>query len=333
MKEYDHSFHAFIQGIILLGFAMLILGLILTGNIVYYIAPVMMPFIYFALGSFFLLGIIQVFRSTKTDDHEHGNDCGCEHDHQIRGPIWLKLGIYSIFILPILFGFALPDRGLDSSVAANRGIQYGSGLDTQPTTDKANSSNQTARASDETEGKSRAEAYLEDPEGYMDALESGNSSNEDIPLDDEDHITEDKLYDDEWYDDYYDTLYDELITEKTIIVTDENYLDVMTVLDLHLDDFLGKEIEIIGFAYREPDFSEDQLVAARFAMTCCTADAGVYGTLIESEQAANFDDDTWFRAVGTIEKGKLYERSLPLVKDAQLQEIEEPESPYVYPAY
>ncbi|PIB49320.1 hypothetical protein AOA57_10930, partial [Pseudomonas sp. 2588-5] len=77
MKQpYDHSFHAFIQGIILVGFAMLMLHLILTGNIVYYIAPMMMPFIYFALVVFFLLGIIQVFRSTTKTDHDH-HECAC----------------------------------------------------------------------------------------------------------------------------------------------------------------------------------------------------------------------------------------------------------------
>lgn len=330
MKEYDHSFHAYIQGIILLGFALLILALILTGNIVYYIAPVMMPFIYFALVSFFLLGIIQVFRSTTSNSHEHGNDCGCEHDHQIRGPIWLKLGVYSIFILPILFGFVLPDRALDSSVAANRGVQYGSGLYTQPTDD---SNRPTARATEQTEEFSRAEAYLEDPEGYMDGVGSGISSDEDVRLDEEEHITEDNLYSDDWYDEYYEILYEELVNEDTIIVTDENYLDVLTVLDLHLEEFIGKEIEIIGFTYRDPDFSDDQLVAARFAMTCCTADAGVYGTLIESEQSANFNDDTWFHAVGTISRGELDDRPLPLIIDAQLQEIEEPDSPYVYPSY
>lgn len=322
MKEYDHSFHAYIQGIILLGFALLILALVLKGNIIYYIAPGMMPFIYFALGCFFLLGTIQIFRSTKSDSHDHGHDCTCEHDHQIRGPIWLKLGIYSIFILPIVFGFVLPDRGLDSSVAANRGIVYGSGQDMERSTD--DSSRSSATTSEDTEATPRADAYLEDPEGYMEELKSANE---------EEPITEDKFYDDEWYDDYYESIHEELINEDKIIVTDKNYLDVMTVLDLYLEDYLGKQMEIIGFAYREPDFSGDQLVAARFAMTCCTADASVYGTLIESEQSASFDDDMWFRAIGTIEEGELYDRRLPLISDALMQEIEEPDNPYVYGSY
>ncbi|WP_256592486.1 DUF1980 domain-containing protein, partial [Pseudomonas sp. 2995-3] len=67
----------------------------MTGNIVYYIAPMMMPFIYFAMVTFFLLGIIQIFRSTKKEEH-HDTSCQCNHDHQIKGPTPVKLLIYSI---------------------------------------------------------------------------------------------------------------------------------------------------------------------------------------------------------------------------------------------
>ncbi|MCD8502547.1 MAG: DUF1980 domain-containing protein [Bacillaceae bacterium] len=45
-EDSDLSFHTYLRGIILIGFALLILGLIVTDNIKYYIAPKMMPFIY-----------------------------------------------------------------------------------------------------------------------------------------------------------------------------------------------------------------------------------------------------------------------------------------------
>ncbi|MBU9714748.1 TIGR03943 family putative permease subunit [Evansella tamaricis] len=314
MKKYDHSFHAYIQGIILIGFALLILGLIMTGNIVYYIAPSMMPFIYFALGTFFLLGIMQVFRSTKKDSHQ--DSCSCEADHQIKGPFPVKLLIYSIFILPILFGFILPDRALDSSVAANRGIQYGSGLGINQVSGEGESS------------LSRAEAYLDDPEGYINSLSENNGETDDI-----EHFQLEDFYDQDWYDDYYSELADEFAVEDTITVTEQNYLDVMTVLDIYLDRFIGKEIEILGFAYREEDFEDHQIVIARFSMTCCTADAGVYGTLVESQEAKDFEEDTWLFARGTIKKGQYNDFIIPIIEDAYLVEVEQPATPYVYPNF
>ncbi|SER46934.1 TIGR03943 family putative permease subunit [Salipaludibacillus aurantiacus] len=319
MKNYDYSFHAFIQGIILIGFAMLILSLVLTGNIVYYIAPSMMPFIYFALVTFFILGIVQVFRSTKNDEED--SSCGCEHEHQISGPSWLKLIIYGIFILPVLFGFTLPDRSLDSSVAANRGIQFGGGSNPQAAEGNVNSATEA-----ENGNTARAEAYLDDPEGYLDSI--GASSEEE-----EEHYTMEEVYDEEWFDDYYQELAEEMLEKDTVLVTDENYLDMMTVLDLYLDEFIGNGIEITGFAYREPGFDPDQIVAARFAMTCCTADASVYGTMIEAAESGNVEDDTWIVAWGTIEKGHYKDQQIPVVTDAHIEEIDEPESPYVYPNF
>jgi putative membrane protein len=323
MKQpYDHSFHAFIQGIILVGFAMLMLHLILTGNIVYYIAPTMMPFIYFALVVFFLLGIIQVFRSTTKTDHDH-HDCACEHDHHIKGPSWVKTIIYSIFILPIVLGFALPDRSLDSSVAANRGIQFGGGGSPSSATDNDNSVDKTAQGNNGS--TSRAEAFLEDPEGYMENLTAQSGE--------EEHYQFEDIYDEGWFDDYYAELYEELMNNTVIEVTEDNYLDVMTVLDLYLDDFIGKEMEIVGFAYRETDFHSNQIVAARFAMTCCTADASVYGTMIESEESSRFEEDTWIYARGTIKKDHYNDQPIPVLVDAHIQEVEEPDSPYVYPSF
>ncbi|MDQ0256168.1 putative membrane protein [Evansella vedderi] len=319
MKSYDHSFHAYIQGIILIGFALLMLWLVLSGNIVFYIAPMMMPFIYFAMITFFVLGIMQIFRSTSKDG-EGEHQCSCESDHQIKGPAWVKVLIYSIFIFPIIFGFVLPDRMLNSEAAANRGIQYGSGLNINTTQDG------TQGISSEEGSTSRADAFLEDPESYYD----NNFGQDD---DDIEHFQIEDFYDQDWFNEFYEEFAYELEQEDVITVTEENYLDVMTVLDLYLDRFVGKEIEIIGFAFREPDFEDHQIVIARFAMTCCTADVGVYGTLIESDEAHYFDDDTWLYAKGTITKGQYHDFVLPIIVDSYLVEVDQPDTPYVYPSF
>ncbi|ADU30038.1 TIGR03943 family putative permease subunit [Evansella cellulosilytica] len=321
MKSYDHSFHAYIQGIILIGFALLMLGFILSGNIIYYIAPTMMPFIYFAMVTFFFLGIVQIFRSSSknTDDAHH---CTCDHDHQIKGPLWVKVMIYSIFILPILLGFIVPDRALNSDMAAARGVQLGSGLNNNTTANITQNNERT-----EVSETARADAFLENPDEYISNLEQYGTD------DDIEHYQIEDLYDQDWFTEYYIELADELESAEKITVTEENYLDVMTVLDLYLDRFIGKEIEIVGFVYREADFEPNELVVARFSMTCCTADAGVYGTLIESEDASKFEKDTWVYASGTIKKGQYHDFQIPVLTDTYLVEVDEPDSPYVYPSF
>ncbi|GAA0380249.1 TIGR03943 family putative permease subunit [Bacillus horti] len=328
------GFHAFLRGIILFGFTMLLLGFIISGNITYYIAPKMMPFIYFAVISFFLLSIAQIWRSTSKGQED---ECDCEGDHQLPTANWKKVGIYSIFVLPLIMGFVLPDKVLDSSVAANRGVQLGAGVysnsNANPAAETSSLGASTAaiKVSDEVNQNQNAVAQEEEDIDYMERIEElMDQKNED---DDIEHFTIEDQYSSEGFFDYYDELVAEILTNDTIIVTDENYLDMMTVLDLYLDEFIGKTIEIKGFTYREPEMAQDELVAARFSMTCCTADSTVYGLLVKGEQTRQFDNDTWIIVTGTIEETLYNDWPIPMVRLNSVQEIDEPDTPYVYPNY
>ncbi|MEH7266330.1 DUF1980 domain-containing protein, partial [Priestia megaterium] len=119
MKKIDQQFVVYIRGILLIGFSLLMFKLILTGKIVQYIAPKMMPFILFSSGTFFLLGIIQIWRSSVNKDLT----CECSHDHMEKGKIRTTF-IYSLFLLPIMSGFLFSNHTLDSSVAVKRGLSF-----------------------------------------------------------------------------------------------------------------------------------------------------------------------------------------------------------------
>lgn len=316
-NKSDLGFHAYIRGIILIGFALLILAFIITGNIKYYIAPTMMPFIYFATIVFLLLGVIQIIRSTAKGQEEE-QLCDCGTDHTMSGSPVTKLLIYSIFVIPIVLGFVLPDKVLDSSVAANRGIQYGSGI----LTDQAAASNRV-----EQNTTSKAEAFLDDPDAYFEQLEAG------IDNEEEEHFTAEDYYTQEGFNQYYDELAEEFLTAEKIVVTEENYLDVMTMLDLQLDRFIGHSIETVGFVYREPEFEDNQLVVARFGMTCCVADASVYGTMVVANDASQFENDTWVRVTGVLDRTEYNGFQMPLILLRDIEVVEEPDSPYVFPRF
>lgn len=330
------SFQHFFRAIILFGFALMILMLTVSGNIVYYIAPQMMPFIYFSISVFFLLGFVQLFRNPE-DNNDHCGCSGCGNDHSVSGRPWVKAVIYSIFIVPVLLGFSLPDEALDSSVAENRGIQYSSENVTQP----PDEADHTASAGDQEESKeqsknedddlSRAEAYLEDPDGYIDDL-SGENADEPSPPEDETFSTE-HLEDEDWYDEYYGEVADKLLEKDRIDVNDDNYLDVMTALDLFTEEFKDMPIELKGFGFHEEGLADNQIVSARFAMTCCTADVAVYGTVIESDSADKLAEDDWFKAEGTLDTTDLSGETVPVIKDAKIEPTAEPDTPYVYPSY
>jgi putative membrane protein len=325
----ERSFHAFLRGIIMFGFSMLMLGLILSGGIRYYIAPHMMPFVYFGMITFLILSIVQIWRSTsKKQDEDH---CDCGADHEMKGPALKKALIYFIFIFPLLVGFTIPDQMLGSSVASNRGIQLGSSqAQVQPDSSATAAQEEQVRQQEQTdpEQPKTADEYLAEIDQIRQEFEQ------------DEHFTFDETYNFDGFNDYYSEQAAKYANEDRIVITDDNFLDMMAVLELYLDEFVGKEIEIVGFVLRLPEFEADQMVAARFAMTCCVADVMPYGLLTQGEITRNFMNDTWVRVRGTIGMtddpyafDDEYAWKIPLIDVTEIEEVDEPEHPYVYPSF
>lgn len=318
-RENEWGFHAFFRGIILFGFTMFFLNLVLSGSIKLYIAPIMMPFIYFALVVFMLLSVVQIIRSTPKGQEEEV-ECDCGTNHQMTGSRWKKVMIYSIFIMPLLMGFMLPDKTLNSSVAAKRGVQLGSGIYSKPATDQIKTETKTL-SGEESRSTARADKYLAE-------LDKEGEEGQDI-----EHYTVEDTYSYDGFNDYYEKMVKDLTEQSLIVVEDENFLDIMTVMDLYLDDFLGKRVEIMGFVYREAGLKQDEMVVARFSMTCCTADSSVYGLLITGEQTRDYENDTWVRVTGTIDQREFNGWDIPLINVERVEEVDEPETPYVYQSF
>jgi putative membrane protein len=320
-RTRDYSFHLFIRGIILIGFAMLALKLILTGDILNFIAPKMMPFIYFATVTFLLLGIIQVWRSSSKEKDDLYCNCGVDHGNA-TGNILQSTIIYSIFIIPVVTGFLFSEVVIDSSVAAKRGVKF-SGTNPNPA---------TASEADEFD-QEKVLDYLDDPEEYISELQQtfgidGEDISSDIPLE---HPAGYQLQAPP--EGFYEELEQKLLDMDKIVVEEETYIQTMNIIDTNVDKFVGKKIEMIGFVYREPDFNENQMVVARFGLSCCVADSSVYGTLTTGDIVKDLADDQWVRVSGTITKTEYNEWTLPYLQVEELELIEQPKQPYIYENY
>ncbi|PGT91111.1 TIGR03943 family protein [Bacillus sp. AFS040349] len=310
-QHAQYRFQLYIRGIILIGFTLLMLKLVITGNMVHFIAPKMMPFMNFAIIVFALLGAIQIWRSCSKKQAELYCDCGT--DHAVSSSPIKTLLVYSLFVFPIITGFLFPDVVLDSSVAAKRGFK--TNLEEQDT--------------------SKAEAYLSDPEAYLNELDEsvGNkvaqSSNiPDVPLEHpEGFEVQEKPVD------FYAQLEQKMLEMETIQFTEENFIAMTSILDENPDKFVGKKVEMLGFVFREHDFKENQFVIARFGLSCCVADASVFGTLATSPEAETLGDDQWVKLTGTITTVKYQDWTLPSIEVSEIDRVEQPESPYVYESY
>jgi putative membrane protein len=272
----------FLRGVILLGFTLLMFKLIVTGQIQQLIAPKMLPFLYFAMGTLFMLSLMQIWRS---DDKKQIACCGCGH-HERRSPFQSFI-VYAIFVVPVLTGLIFSNQVLDSSVAAKRGVQLG--------------------------GLSGSDLSSDDE--FFEQL-FGNEI-EEVPIQKGEKVDKNQLE-------------KALLAADKVVFTPENYLAALEIIHNNTERFIGKKVELTGFVYREPDFVKEKAVIARFGISCCVADASVYGMLASGKQLRLIVNDEWVKVTGIIKRTNYKGNVLPCIEIKEIDKAKQPNEPYIY---
>jgi putative membrane protein len=96
-------------------------------------------------------------------------------------------------------------------------------------------------------------------------------------------------------------------------------------------DFNGEQADVIGFVYREPDYPEDTFLVARFTISCCVADASAIGLPVRWEGVDALPEGSWVRVTGGFDAGQFADRETPILVAQAVEEVEQPEHPYLYP--
>ncbi len=122
-------------------------------------------------------------------------------------------------------------------------------------------------------------------------------------------------------------------TVLSIVPAERNVLDWVRAMSANPapDALNGQEANVIGFVYRDIRFADDQFMVARFTITCCVADASAIGVMVQSPDAAQFEDNTWVQVTGTFEEGALEDEATPVLFAEEISSINAPEQPYLFP--
>ncbi|MGH1280096.1 TIGR03943 family putative permease subunit [Bacillus basilensis] len=289
-KEEQKAYHRYIRGIILIGLAMLLFKLLVTGNIYNFIAPKMIKFMYIAFVVILLLGSLQVWR----DGREKQDDCNC-CKHHTESKLGMKsLFVYVLFVVPIISAFLFGSVTIDGSLAGKRGM------------------NQSAQAismkKNEIEGRQVNSDWRE---VLVDQDEISNLSTN--------YQTEEQLT-------------KSMLGQRKIQVEDKDYVQTMSIIGQDVNGFKGKEITFAGFIYKDRDVTGNKAVVARYGITCCIADASVWGMIVMGQDVEKISEETWVKVTGILDK-TTYKRTLfPLVKISKVEKINKPTDPYVYDA-
>jgi putative membrane protein len=113
------SVHYFIRTFILLGFSSYIVFLSKLGALGYYIAPRMMIFVQASAVVLYVLACYQGYMALRAC---WGNRVICDCEHVPSRSFLRNVFAYGLFVLPLLFGFLLPNTAMNSALADKKGM-------------------------------------------------------------------------------------------------------------------------------------------------------------------------------------------------------------------
>ena len=119
---------------------------------------------------------------------------------------------------------------------------------------------------------------------------------------------------------------DNSITE----VKSEQYTNVLKEVHDNVDDYIGKEISFVGYVYKIDYLKPNQFVLARNMIINQASQSVVVGFLCEYDNISNFENLSWVKISGTIEKSYL-NGDIPILKINSIEKAEKPETEFVYP--
>lgn len=303
------SLHHMLKAVILFGFAMYIVQLVKTDNILYYIAPRMVDYVKWSAIGFYAIAVYQVYLGLRSF---FGKVEECDCDHTPSRSIIKNTLIYGLFAAPLLLGALLPDASMGSNAAAKKGMN----LNSASTVRNGGNPSLNATGTETTGSTATSESAAAAGSGSQGALTDAQLK---------------ELFPYDKFTEHYAKFAMGLYKQDIIPVPEDIYIETLTSIDLYLDKFVGKKLELTGFVYRQEPMTDKQFVVGRFAIQCCSADGSPFGLLAEYANAKSLADDSWVKATGTIQKTKFNDMETLVLKIEKIEKAEPPKSQYVYP--
>jgi len=311
--QRNEKWHHYLRSLLLVGFTLLLAKLIWTEQINLYLAPRMRVFAYVTLGVF----VVLTFAGFRQAVGSKEGDCACAGEHRLPGNGWKSAIVYGLFLLPLVMGFAMPEKILGSEVAEKRGLNLLSGE-----SKVLQAAAQPAADGESGGAASGAEANLQAGPAEPERSPSQASSAADAEVR--------ERFAAAGFGDVYTDIAVRLYQQPIIHLDEKLFLDGLTAFDLFPREFAGHKLRTMGFVYRQPDFKQNQFVVARFSVSCCTADASVYGLLAEAPDAGQLATDSWVEVDGTLRLRSINGFDMLVLEVDSVKPVEAPEDPYVY---
>lgn len=314
------AFHHAMKAAIVLGFAMLIVYLVKTDNLVLYIAPRMMSYVKWSAVALYAVGIYEVWLTLSTF---WGKKSACDCDHPPSRSLLKNTVVYGLFVFPLLLGFLLPNSTLGTAMAAKKGMNL--------------SSAQSIRKEPQPAASQSSEPQTPAPQAGApsagNAVSSGSTASDSSTAgSDVSDAKLNELFKADKFTEAYADFGKKLYRQPILNVAEPWYIETLNTIDLYLNNFVGKRMEMSGFVYRQDGMKDNQFVVGRFAISCCSADAAPFGVLVDYDRAKSWANDTWVKVSGTLQKTTYEDQEIMMLKVDSVTKLDTPkDKQYIYP--
>lgn len=91
------------------------------------------------------------------------------------------------------------------------------------------------------------------------------------------------------------------INKRIIIPDDERFYDIIATIYDHPQQYIGYQVEVKGFVYRDQRAMNDQqFMLARLLMVCCIADVSPFGLIASYEDLIELPEGGWYVMHGEL---------------------------------
>lgn len=98
----------------------------------------------------------------------------------------------------------------------------------------------------------------------------------------------------------------------------------------NLTEFNGETAHVIGFVYRNDQFSEQEFMVSRFTVSCCAADATPIGLIVQWPDTPDLLADQWIEVEGTFQLDTFDGLEMPILIAKKVTITDPPAQPYLY---
>ena len=121
----------------------------------------------------------------------------------------------------------------------------------------------------------------------------------------------------------------QILSSNSIEINNENYANILTDSYDNIEKYLEKNITVIGYVFRLPDFGNNEFVIAR-DMLVDNNHSQVIGFLCNYNQISQYESNSWVKINGIIEKGH-YFGEIPIVRVKSIKKVTTPNEIFVNP--